>query len=398
MIYLLLLSLIGTLTTQSGMDIFVTLTVLTLLVQAIRKKGPEGWKLFSKMNLEAFWVFWVAVIALGFVLNGHFDGPLWKRLGEMRWILILYLMVSAYQYVRLDLEKLIKVVLAVSVIVCIGSLIVSVVKGEDRVGGILNSPMTMAHSYSLLFLTLSGIFLYRWKLLWEQERGAFYIWIASLAVVGATLVLTLTRGVWIALFFGVLAIAVALSWRLALLIISGTSLLIAGLFIMWPRFQERFLFAFNYQNNYDSERVVLWKTNWMIFKDHPLFGAGYGENYTLLGKYYALQGLPENQFTGHAHNQFLHMLAGTGVVGLICYLFIYFYFIWQAWSIFNSKESSPIEKAWAIGIFGALVGFAFGGLTESNFEHAKVRMMLIFIWALLIYIKAKPTGGGRYAG
>nr|BFD66459.1 hypothetical protein HAGR004_14810 [Bdellovibrio sp. HAGR004] len=391
MIYLLLLSLIGTLTTQSGMDIFVTLTVLTLLVQAIRKKGPEGWKLFSKMNLEAFWIFWVGVIALGFVLNGHFDGPLWKRLGEMRWILILYLMVSAYQYVKLDLEKTLKVVLGVGVFVSILSWVVSAVKGEDRVGGILNNPMTTAHSYSLVFLVLSGVFLYRWQQLLANNRKEFYAWFLSLAVMGITLVLTMTRGVWIALFAGVLVIAIALSWRLALAVLGMAIVFVGGLFMFWPKFHDRIMFAFNYQNNYDSERIILWKTNWMIFKDHPWFGAGYGQNYDLLGKYYAMQGLPEDQFTGHAHNQFLHMLAGTGIVGLICYLFIYFYFVGQAWKIFKSTWTSVYEKAVAIGIFGALIGFAFGGLTESNFEHAKVRMVLIFMWALLLYMRAKSN-------
>lgn len=391
MIYLLLLSLIGTLTTQSGMDIFVTLTVLTLLVQAIRKKGPEGWKLFSKMNLEAFWVFWVAVIALGFVLNGHFDGPLWKRLGEMRWILILYLMVSVYQYVRLDLAKMLKVVLGVGAFVSVLSLVVSAVKGEDRVGGILNNPMTTAHSYSLVFLTLSGVFLYRWKEMWADNRKEFYAWLGALAIMGITLVLTMTRGVWIALFVGVLVIALALSWRLAVAVLGMAAVLVGSLFMLWPKFHDRIMFAFNYQNNYDSERIILWKTNWMIFKDHPWFGAGYGENYNLLGKYYAMQGLPADQFTGHAHNQFLHMLAGTGVLGLACYLFIYFYFVVQAWKIFRSGSSSAAEKALSIGIFGALIGFAFGGLTESNFEHAKVRMVLVFMWALLLFVRGRAV-------
>ncbi|UOF02261.1 O-antigen ligase family protein [Bdellovibrio reynosensis] len=387
MLYLLILAFIGTLTSQSAMDLFVTLYALTLLVQGLRKKGPAGWKLFEKMGLEYFWPVFVITIILGFLVNGHYEGPLFKRMTELLWILSFYFTVSCYRYVDLDLKKAMKFSLIVGLLVSIGSIIVSAVKGEPRVGGILNNAMTTAHSYGLVFLTLAGVFLSRWQQMWKEDRKEFYLWVFSLAVMGATLILTMTRGVWVGMFVGLVVVAAVLSLRLASVVIGLGIAIVTGMFFLWPKFHDRILLIFNYEHTYDSQRIILWKTNWMIFKDHPWLGAGYGENYTLLPKYYAMQGLPADQFVGHAHNQFLHMLAGTGIVGLLCYVFLYFFFVVKAWGVFKVAPPNSWEKAVSLGIFGSLIGFAVGGLTESNFEHAKVRMVVIFLWALIFFMK-----------
>ncbi len=388
--YLLLISFFATLCSQSAMDFFIFITSIALIAQVFRKKGPEGWRLFYKMGLEYFWVLWVLVVAVGFLLNSNTGNAFLKKLFELHWILTFYLIVSAYHYVQPSLKKMLKALTGVSLFISAIALIIFFIKGEERLGGILGNPMTTAHSYSIVFLVLAGVFLSTWRTMWSQSRSEFYLLLFSLSLLGATLTLTMTRGVWIAIVVGILVISVVLSRWVALassVIIGGV---VFGMTLLWPKFHDRILYAFDYQNNYDNLRIVLWKTNWMIFSDHPWFGAGYGENTTLLKKYYALQGLPEDQFVGHAHNQFLHMLAGTGIVGLLCYCFMYFFFVVMAWQLYRSS-SNTLEKAVGLGIFGALVGFVFGGLTESNFEHAKVRMVLIFTWGLLVYLKGQNS-------
>ena len=42
-----------------------------------------------------------------------------------------------------------------------------------------------------------------------------------------------------------------------------------------------------------------------------------------------------------------------------------------------------------LGVFGAVICFLVGGLTESNFEHSKLKYILISILALGIYIREK---------
>ena len=114
---------------------------------------------------------------------------------------------------------------------------------------------------------------------------------------------------------------------------------------------------------------------------------GYGENIAALPEYYKKLGAPADMLVSHAHNQYLHMLAGTGVIGLIIYLVIVLYFLILAlrvWYRLSSRET--YHQGLALGLVGAQVAFLVGGFTEANLEHSKMKHTVIFLWALTAWL------------
>jgi O-antigen ligase len=76
-----------------------------------------------------------------------------------------------------------------------------------------------------------------------------------------------------------------------------------------------------------SERKMIWAGHFQIFKENPIFGAGYGQNTKALPRVYLEMGAPPDTLVSHAHNQYLHLAAGTGILGLLSYLLIWFFFL-----------------------------------------------------------------------
>jgi O-antigen ligase len=93
--------------------------------------------------------------------------------------------------------------------------------------------------------------------------------------------------------------------------------LLAGGMILWlgvTKALERFeLLA---QEGVSRElRVAMDKDTWRIFEDHPLTGTGLG---TLVAVYPRYASFYNGTTVDHAHNDFLELLADTGLVGGVC--------------------------------------------------------------------------------
>lgn len=157
--------------------------------------------------------------------------------------------------------------------------------------------------------------------------------IFSLLILPATMI----RGAWIAAFIGSAAVvyfrfrdepafqSVLVSKWFKRLVIPTTSVLIItasiGLYQLKP----------------DSVhgRLLIWKITSQMIQDHPITGIGFGrfdvEYNRYQGNYFARGEGTEKEAmlagnVGHAHNEFLHILAETGIVGfsfvMICLWFI----------------------------------------------------------------------------
>lgn len=205
---------------------------------------------------------------------------------------------------------------------------------------------------------------------------------------GIALLFSLIRGVWIS---GTVATLVMLwLWRRRAFYRGAIALAIAGLlaFATLPPFRVRVSSIFSTQNIENRDRITLWTANWEIFKDHPIVGIGYTENERRIEEYYSRMGVVKG-FHGHAHNVYLQFLSGTGLLGLLCYLYIVGYFLLLSYRLWKeTPEEKSWEKALLLGALGAQLSLHIGALTQNNFSDTEVNHNFIFILAMVSAISA----------
>lgn len=398
---LLFLFTLSVLVSQSAMDFFSVVICgywIWLVVKA-RSADKTGYsaplKLMRPMGLEKLWVAWVAVAIIGFALNPMELGYAVTRVVEFKWIFIVYVLAEAFEFIKLD-EKVEKYLMGIVGFVAFSNLFIFLtdfhfldelrygVGGLVRAGGFFSNPMTFSHSFVLFFCVLLGIAFTSFKK-WSSQQQLVYSSVLAASALG--LFFTYTRGVWIGLVVTVVTALLKVRLKLGLLLIVGLLVFGSIAYKFAPDMKGRVEQSVSEVSGF-SERKLLWRAHFEIFKDHPLFGAGYGQNTQMLTQYYDLLGIPQGTIHSHAHNQFLHLAAATGILGLGCYLLMWFYFISQCFQLLK-KSLSNWDKGLVFGFLLAQFAFLIAGLTEANFEHSKVRFSLMMIWACLIYLMRK---------
>lgn len=130
-------------------------------------------------------------------------------------------------------------------------------------------------------------------------------------------------------------------------------------------------------------RLTMWILGFWGFVEAPLFGHGLGSYLTVYMAQFAQYGLAENHFfmgmVTVPHNLFIHILAETGLFGL---LLIIGPFIWLAWRVFMTHENR-----WLIA---ALV-FPIGLHTQVEYPYiASGAHYWLFALALVFGLTLKP--------
>jgi O-antigen ligase len=384
----------STLVSQSAMDLFSALLAIAVVVKVFAKvRGGERFRhLVLPVGFDWVWLVWIAIIGLSFALSPLGDTEWMKRILEFRWILILYVMIWALHDLRLKPQAQ-----AVgSILLGFCSLYAIVVwflgfdpinpnydlapwVGGHRTGGFLSNAMTFAHVYGTAFCLFVGPTLFALK--WRARYSQFLI--PALVLTAIALVLSFTRGVWISVAVATLVMAIIFQVRLGALLALGGGAMLWILTELWPTLKQR-ITSFSTSGD---EREWIWRAHWKIFTDHPLTGVGYGENWRLLPESYQAIGAPEGTIVSHAHNQYLHFLAGTGVFGLLAYLVVLLCFFVLNVRVYREiGPREPFHKGLALGCLGAQISFWLGGLTEANFEHSKMKYVLLIVWSLVVWL------------
>lgn len=176
---------------------------------------------------------------------------------------------------------------------------------------------------------------------------------------------TYSRTLWIALPVGLLVFVfwkLSGKWRWWL----GSGIVaMAALLSQVPALQERMKNPMGV-----SDRTLLWEANFAFFRDRPWTGLGwhYNEAYSSL---YLTQKYPKAAylFFGHAHNNFIDMLGGTGAIGALAWL------IW--WGVVLALIWRVRDRF--LGILCAFLVFHINGLTQVNMWEAKVQHQVAWI-------------------
>lgn len=394
---LLFVFLSATLISQSFMDAMSVVIILYMLTMRFTQRTRFEPFLSTRSGLKeaSFIGLWLVTIAIGLRASPHLLVNLseWKwilNLAFMYWFLNYYFQTRGTPSLTLSFWQPLYWVL----IACFVYGAISYATGIDlfkqhplthgrRFAGPFDDPMNFAHIYGMYAAFLVPFVLEalsEWKHKYKKTKSQITLVIAF-SVTVLSVALTLTRGAWMGLSAALVTMLFIHRKKMGLKVAAAGLAAALLLYSTSTTFKTRVDQALNPSQSYDSERYNLWRTNWEIFTDHPIFGIGHGDYKDYLPSYFAKLGIPEDHFQSHAHNQYLQFLSNTGLVGFSFYLLFTFGLL-----VFTYRQFRRHRDPVFLGSLGAQIAFHVGSITECNFERAKVRLVFLFFCALALSI------------
>lgn len=124
-------------------------------------------------------------------------------------------------------------------------------------------------------------------------------------------------------------------------------------------------------------RSIIWSTSFNIFKDHPIFGIGFG-NFPIFYQRYLK--VPSELFN-HAHNDFLNVAVNAGIVGILAFIFMWVIFLKNLLRRYKEqKEGYP--KALILGGVLSVTAFLLASQFQCYYTAAICNMILFFVMGL----------------
>lgn len=198
---------------------------------------------------------------------------------------------------------------------------------------------------------------------------------ACLALGGAGLLFTWSRGAWLAAGVGVAAYLV---WTgrargrragTAAAALAGAALLAAALLVGTGRVRPT--------AQSDSGRVAVWEAAWRMFAAHPVLGVGPDAFAQELGRFKSerfVRAYGEAGTQAHAHNDFLQTLSAAGLPGLAAYVWL----LAAAWRRLRRALTDPAQRAASAAAgAGLLAAFVVAKVNPLNIDGLAVAALLL---------------------
>lgn len=244
--------------------------------------------------------------------------------------------------------------------------------------------------------------------------------ICLISVATVSLILTMSRTSWVAVFATVIFIGFAARKKYLIFGLIGMGALL--LCILPSKFMTQVktitqVNKFFVSEEILGERLLCWKASIAIIKDHPVLGIGPGKrNFRDVYLQYAnkiqdtekqmnketVAGQPQERKTkkkiraelierlSHPHNLFLQIWADTGIVGLLSFLWLFstvFYGAITSWRLSNVGY----EKTLLMSIVASLVSLFSHSLTDTFWKKPDAWFLWYIIGILFVVIRtAKP--------
>ncbi|MBP2654170.1 MAG: polymerase [Firmicutes bacterium] len=274
------------------------------------------------------------------------------------------------------------VIMAISIIISDGYAIWQGIGGDFKAKAFSAHSMIFA-GYLIQMIPLAAVIGLKSNLLGKRAHA---LMIGAITLSMVALVFNGTRGAWIAIavtfiVYGLLNLKrdfKAIAGILAVLMIFGV------LFASNNQIKERFNSIADMSNQSNSERVLMWRSAWNMFLDHPITGVGAG-NYPK--QYQTRYILPEakERMQGHPHNNFLNTMAETGIVGCLAFVYMFGYILVY---FFRRRGGDNEGGIMAMAAFLVTVSLLVQGMTEYNYGDSAVIRMYWFIIGLAYAGKA----------
>lgn len=232
-------------------------------------------------------------------------------------------------------------------------------------------------------LTYAECLLFTWAFCISKiigARGKQWIgWLFALALTGAGLLVSSSRGPWIAaavmLVLGILLDRSTRAWYFVLIAVG-----FFAVFRVVPSLHNRVVSIADNHHHSNRDRLHMWQSGVWMWKGRPLLGIGPGNVVIISTPYQEPQDRQWGPW-GHLHSNYVNALAergALGLLGLLAFLIALFKEVWDHWR----RTTDPYEAMFSRATLLSMVGFWIGGLTETSYNSAVVMMMFYFIVGL----------------
>lgn len=223
--------------------------------------------------------------------------------------------------------------------------------------------------YLVPLIAFAGAIALHWEVRRERIIAAVFV-----IVGGACVVLSFSRGGYLAL--GAVAIGLAISHRRRWVLLIGGAV-VAGALMVIPTIRHRVLTEVDLSNGHNTlvGRFHLWSVALQMLRTRPIFGAGLSGFATAIGPYWNQTNI--DRYT-YPHNIVLNFWTEAGLLGVAAFaaiLFVGFTRSWRGW-----RQGDAGWRAVHLGVLLALVAVVVHGLVDVPYWKNDLSFEF---WALL---------------
>lgn len=200
---------------------------------------------------------------------------------------------------------------------------------------------------------------------------------------------TLTRGGWVALAAGAIALILMLNWRVIWVLLA---IVVATWCLAPPVIRGRIKTVFDPRTYTSSvgtfkDRWDTWGWTVDILKQRPVLGLGAG--WEVFGSYVKVHygSLREGVDPPHAHNNFLEIAVESGLLALLLFLAFLAALTAQIARAWRETQRRTKRRCVTAGFFGLLVGITVYGLSNYSLRY-HIGML---IWVCFALMTLLPT-------
>ncbi|MCC2678946.1 MAG: hypothetical protein K0R29_1522 [Pseudobdellovibrio sp.] len=392
--FLIGLAIVATWVSQSVLD-FATGLIAVLAVVSLFRAETRA-ELFSNSNLNRVFP-WMAVYfvvaCLGYYFNGRPEADVLFCLTRFSWILLLYTLAWGFRYFDENRPSLKWFFYLLLIPALYGFNIFFNSNGTDWLKGKFADGRIIGLVQSATYHSHIGGFLAVVLICWlhlkyfESYKKSFFSslfsqktlhWLVAL-IVFLSVLFSQTRGALLSIIVALgIFFLVKHGWGFVKWVVAPLMVLAVFLYFKIP------VMDYLVRKDGDGCRKLLALVHVEMVKTHPLLGIGYRDNMRQIADYW-----PEHLRSpncewarvegSQAHNQILNVAGTTGLLGLFSYLGIVIWFF-----ILNIRWYRQDRSDLALVCLIAQIYFQMSCLTEISFEFAKIRVLVLMVWALVV--------------
>ena len=335
----------------AGVNLAVGLLFIFLLIKLVKQKIDLK-KIYgeSKIVINGMGLFF-SILILSIIFSDYYSLGL-DYLDKILRYLIIYF--SIIHFIK-NKEQLHKLFITLSISILFSSLY-SIYQyfslNIRRASGFL--PTLTNESVLVMVLSIMIMLIYRTK----NKLKYYYLFVSLVS--SFSLLLSNTRGAWVAFVAALILFSFFVDKRIILSLFILSIILVAIL----PSFQARFYSIFDLNNHSNNERILMWRSAVEMWKDKPILGHGIGSFEKLYPEKYMLENARVKS-RRYAHSNIFDLLAETGILGVISYLYLFISIIRHG----LNKLKLVKEKEFKIIVYGyfiSIIAFFIHGLTFTN--------------------------------